>query len=322
MPRRFQNGLLAMLTTLYCLAEAPAVRAQAVSTFDFAWDAPEGCPPAGAVGAEIDALLGGPARERVREALAVYATVERRTLWQVTLRTTSGETRGHRLIEAATCAGLANATALIVALMIDPDAVAAQANKANASGPMPPAPPPVQPPVSAPAPRATLVLAGVGAALGFGVLPAHLAVARPPFRVELRGVYGLSNARSDSPDGEPNAHGEFRFHAATLAVCRTWSASFIDWGPCAGMEAGLVRGRGVGASQTSAEDTPWFALGAGGLVAFKLAPWLRLPLRADAMVPLWRPEFVFRNVASPIDSPIFRSWPVGARLSASAELQF
>ena len=81
----------------------------------------------------------------------------------------------------------------------------------------------------------------------------------------------------------------------------------------------MVHGQGVGAREATSENTPWFALGAGAMVAFKPTGWLSFPLRADAVVPLWRPDFVFRDVES---RPVFRSAPVGARLAAAAEMQF
>jgi len=113
-------------------------RAQDLATVDFAWSAPAGCPPDAAVRAEIGKLLGGPIEGRAREDLRVRAVVERRELWLVTLDTLAGGTAGHRTLESATCEGLASATALIVALIIDPDAVAAHAKPTPDATPAPP----------------------------------------------------------------------------------------------------------------------------------------------------------------------------------------
>jgi len=312
------------------LAWAPsAARAQAPASFAFAWGAPEGCPSAAAVQAEIDNLLGGAAGDRVRQDLAVQATVEHLALWQVTLETQSGMISGHRTIEAGTCQGLASATALIVALMIDPDAVAAHASQAKAASPeVPPIP---ATPAPAPAPprpaRATFVLAGLGAAGHLGVLPgpdvgigATIGLLRGQWRVELRGAYGPRQVPSDALADAPNVHGKFRFFAGTLAGCWLRLGRVVDLGPCAEAEIGAVHGEGAGADRIIAQTTPWFGLGAGGVAVLKATPWLRFPIHLDAVAPLWRPHFVWSNVEA--NRPIFRAAPVGGRLIAGAELQF
>jgi hypothetical protein len=317
---RARTGLLSLAFMFCGLARTSLALAQEGGSFDFAWLAPEGCPSAGTVQTEIDGLLGGPASERARESLSVRATVERGTLWLVTLETRLGSAAGHRTIEAVTCQALASATALIVALMIDPDAVAARAKRGNEPEPNPPpaAPPP-------PAPRATFGLVGLGATSTLGVLPgpdvgptATLGLVRGHWRAELRGTYGLREVRSDPLADASGAYGSFRFFAGTLVGCWLVSGAVAEWGPCAEAEVGAVRGEGVGQLQVASETTPWFGLGAGGAVIIKATSWLHFPLRAGAVVPLWRPSYVFRNV----DSPIFRAWPVGVRLAVSGEVRF
>jgi hypothetical protein len=127
--------MLSLAFALTVVGRAPAARAEEGSGFAFEWRAPEGCPSASVVAEGIAHLLGGPARD-----LRVQATVERGSHWLVTLETTSKTASGHRTIEAATCQGLANATTLIVALLIDPDAVAAHTGKSQDSEPQPPPP--------------------------------------------------------------------------------------------------------------------------------------------------------------------------------------
>jgi hypothetical protein len=317
-------------TLVLCLA-GQARLASAQNNVDFAWVAPEGCPSQSSVTTEIETLLGGTS-ERAQQKLSVRATVERGPLWLVTLETRSAEATGHRTLEAVTCQALASATALIVALMIDPDAVAAQAKKAKPPEPIPqPAVPPPAPAALAPAPpgpptaRNTFVLAGLGASGSLGVLPgpdldltAALGVSHGPWRVELRGAYGVRTVNSDPLAQASDAYGRFRFIAGTLAGCWVLSWAAVDLGPCADAEFGVVSGEGVGQLEVASENTPWLGLGAGGALVLKATSWLHFPVHADAIVPLSRPNFVFRNV----DSPIFRSWPVGGRLSAGVEVQF
>jgi hypothetical protein len=84
------------------------------------------------------------------------------------------------------------------------------------------------------------------------------------------------------------------------------------------VEFGSVQGEGVGQLEVASKNTPWFGAGVGGAVIFKATSWLQFPIHADAVVPLWRPNYVFRNA----DSPIFRAWPVGGRLTAGVETRF
>ena len=128
--------LSTLVFVLGLLGQGPLASAQ--GTVDFQWLAPEGCPSPGSVRSEIDGLLGGAAGERARQNLSMHATVEHGVRWLVTLETRSGTVTGHRTIEAVTCQALGSATALIEALIIDPDAVAAHAQKAKAPEPGPP----------------------------------------------------------------------------------------------------------------------------------------------------------------------------------------
>jgi hypothetical protein len=80
----------------------------------------------------------------------------------------------------------------------------------------------------------------------------------------------------------------------------------------------MVRGQGFGADHTAPNSSPWFGVGAGGFLAIKASAWLYFPVHADAVVPLWRPPYVFDNVPT----PIFQSRTVGGRLTAGVELRF
>jgi hypothetical protein len=313
------------------LVLAGAAHAASDAGFELDWQAPDGCPSARAVQADIDRLLGEPADVRLhgKRRLRVRAEVEHGQLWQVTLDTTSPESSGHRIIGASSCQGLANATALIVALMIDPGAVAvhdpkAASEAARADAPSPPASPPA--PVHSTATRQARILVGAGASGNLGLLPApglgvlaQIGLAPEHWRFELRAAYGLRTVKSDPLADPAGAHGEFQdLFLGSLSGCRTASPASLEYGACAGVEAGVIHGRGVRASTTDDKYEPWLGVGLGGYVAFRAGRVLAFPVHLDAVVPLWRPTYVFTNV----QAPIFRSWPVGARLSAAAELRF
>jgi hypothetical protein len=321
---RLLSLALALPVVAFCAA---AAHADGGTNFAFVWRAPAGCPSASAVEEEIAHLLGGPIREHARNDLRVQAVVQHESAWLVTLETSANAGSGHRTIEAATCQALAHATALIVALLTDPDAVSARAAKPPDSEPQPQPPPaeaaPVQ--VAPVAVRAVRLLLGAAAAGNVGVLPspdieasASVGIVRPRWRLEARVAYGPRQLRSDAVASPSGAHGRVSLNAGTLAGCMTFSRPLLELGPCADVEFGALHGEGIRATSNESHTSPWLGLGVGGLVAIRLTRWLYLPVHVDAVVPLWRPRYVFENVPA----PIFRSAPVGGRLTAGVELRF
>lgn len=100
------------------------------------WRAEGDCPSEEQVRAEVARLLGGAIPE---DALTVDARVERApSAWRLRLRVGA---EGERRLEAASCALLAEATALIVALAIDPVRVVEATETTSA----PSEPPPIEP---------------------------------------------------------------------------------------------------------------------------------------------------------------------------------
>lgn len=95
----------------------------APATRTIEWAAPPGCPRPEYVTARIVALLGeGSDRSRSIDA---RARVEREgSVWRVSLTLRDGDAAGTRMLDAESCLAAADATALIVALAIDPSRVA------------------------------------------------------------------------------------------------------------------------------------------------------------------------------------------------------
>lgn len=122
------------------VAAAPA-HASAPVALD--WSAPAGCPSGDEVLSEVSRLLG-PRPETNEPVLRVTAQVRRKDEgpFVVRLEIPSPEGPRFREVSAVSCVSLGQATALILALMIDPEAALAE--------PPPPAPPAVPPAVSPP----------------------------------------------------------------------------------------------------------------------------------------------------------------------------
>lgn len=99
-------------------------RAQAQNRLMLRWEAPESCPSADSVRDGVARLLGGAVPEGPIVSARAHAST-REVGFELTLHTDIGGITGQRVLSAQRCDELADATALILALMIDPDAATA-----------------------------------------------------------------------------------------------------------------------------------------------------------------------------------------------------
>jgi hypothetical protein len=304
------------------------------------WEAPEGCPPADRVTAEVDRLLG-PNGARPPKALDVSARVTEDAGggFLVHLEAPGEGGAREREIKGVSCAAIADATALIIAMMIDPAAVAAAppspppppppspAPSPPPSSPPPPAPPP-SPPRPPPAPAAPGIrpsfrlLAWAGADFGtfqtvaFGVGGAAVMVVGP-VRIEL-GARGLP-PRAVVVPAHPSTGGEVSLAAGTLAACyvSTSQGRSFELGPCGGLEVGRLHAAGFGVDAPGAGNAVWSAATFGPHFAWAPIRWLALVLRAEAVFPFSRPTFVLENVG-----PVLQPPPAMGRAEGGVEVRF
>jgi hypothetical protein len=98
------------------------------------WNAPAKCPGASSISAEIEQLIGRPLAEVPEPTIRAIASVVNPDpgKWHLRLHTRQGDTAGERELVGDDCGNLARATALILALSIDPKAV--EAKKALITG--------------------------------------------------------------------------------------------------------------------------------------------------------------------------------------------
>lgn len=112
------------------------------------WRAPAECPSQDQIIAKVEKLLGS-RKARPAAPIEVTASVSRETNgFRVRIEAQRAEAQAREL-KGASCAAIANATALILAMMIDPSVASDVAKKTPPNPPDPPAPDAPKPPLAA-----------------------------------------------------------------------------------------------------------------------------------------------------------------------------
>ncbi|WP_437784388.1 hypothetical protein [Sorangium sp. So ce1097] len=124
--RRARQGLSVALAAALAAAATEARAEEGAWGVDLDWAAPDACADGGRVLAEIEQRLGRPAAAQGGPRLGARAEVSQnaRGSWDLRLTTTLGEATSSRDLHGETCAELASAAALIIALALDPEAAA------------------------------------------------------------------------------------------------------------------------------------------------------------------------------------------------------
>ncbi|WP_437878103.1 hypothetical protein [Sorangium sp. So ce513] len=133
--RRARQGISVALAAALAAAATEARAGEGAWGVDLDWAAPDACADGGRVLAEIEQRLGRPAAAHGGPRLRARAEVSQnaRGSWDLHLTTTLGEATSSRDLHGETCAELASAAALIIALALDPEA-AARAPMGSAPG--------------------------------------------------------------------------------------------------------------------------------------------------------------------------------------------
>jgi hypothetical protein len=131
-PRRIAFVVSTLAGVVTILASAPA---RAALPLTLTWEAPAGCPTADDVRAELERLVRFPPGHAPPALVAEGYIATREGRWHLRLRTVRDGLPGERELEADTCASLAHAATLVVAL-----AFGVGDSSHEASPPSPPAP--------------------------------------------------------------------------------------------------------------------------------------------------------------------------------------
>ncbi len=332
------------------LAAAPARAAG----LDLEWTAPAACPGKARVVDAIERLLGrsleGDASDPVRARAEIMRDGER---WLLRLSTDRESAAGPRELSGDTCEELADATALIIAIAIDPTAATRAPGRTSAASlpdatdpvvePAAPQEPPSKRHAHAPAhddPAVTREPDRAGAedppqpaaavhglvepyfVSDFGSLPsvspgAGLAagIAIGETRIEAFGHF-LAAQRATLPQG--NAGGDLGLLAAGAMVCHSpLVRAPASFGACLGIEAGVLSGEGVGVTDPASGSAAWLAPEAAITARYAIGAWLRIGLVAAAVVPVLRERFILTDIGE-----IYRPPPLAARASLGLEASF
>jgi hypothetical protein len=274
------------------------------------WRAPDECPTAQTVQSMVAEFLGGDPRS-ARE-IGASAIVERdaQSRYRLVLRIDNAGQHSERSLSDADCATLARASALLIAMAVDPEVQARIALQPAAPEPVPPsAPQPAAPPpTAAPPPAATepadesgsTLVPRVGAELG-GVLDAGmlhgagfgfggaLTLRLDMLRLALGGQWLLPRTFDIAALDSARAH----LHAADAVAraCVAWNVSRFDLGPCAVFELGSIWADATGIRDPSGGHALWLAFGGGLQARWHFAPAWSLFVDGALLAPHLRRSF-------------------------------
>jgi hypothetical protein len=321
-PRR-----LALALAVAALFIAPEVRAEASARgVDLEWLAPEGCGDRARVLAEIERLLGHALSGVDGPRLKARATVSKgeRASWDLHLTTSLSEAVSARDVHGDSCAEIADATALIIALAIEPAAVARAPTGEPSKAPSPSPEPALAAPIAVPSKASRLELRGFtrlfgvldssslpAFSLGGGLAGGALIGA---FRVEAYGAYfGPRRAFV----GTKGAGGDVTLTAGGLRFGYALLRGSLELGPDVGVEVGAMSATGFGVKSPGANQGLWLAPEIGALGAYAIAAWLRVTLGLEGLFPVTRDRFVLTGVGL-----VHQLAPATARAALGVEVRF
>jgi hypothetical protein len=317
--------------SLLLVAGRAAAESQAAFTLD--WAAPAGCSTGDDVRARAESLLGGPIEPRLVHALTARGRVTPvDDGLELRLETVDNGLRGERTLRGATCGELASAAALIIALAVDPETVAARSKDAStaaaagvsAKGVAATASAPATAPAAAPpkvsasppaehgknegsgAPVTGLVEADVafdlGALPGLAIGPSlsgGFALSR--LRLRVGATYFAPRFAEAPPEaGKPARGADVSLLVLGLAGCYALTPRPVEVGVCGELEGGALLAVGSGFDHTNDAIKPWLAAGASVDLTVPIAGPVALRVGVGAMVPFGRSPVRFTEITGDV----------------------
>lgn len=301
--RRAVRAFAASASIWFC-----AKAAFAAAPAELEWRAPRGCPNKERVLSEVSRLVATTPTEPLR-ARAVVSRRGRGS-YEVVLEL-AGAAQGVRTLRARTCESVARATALIIALAIDPQAAAVVSEEP--AEPAPPAPPPPEPAPAAPAtaerpsavptsptPRSAVAPHGL-AFLGFlgekALLPRLAPGAELGAGLAWRFVrtdlsLGIVPRGTATLAGHPEVSADFTLAFLSLRGCAGYTGESATLLGCAAVRGSRIWARGKGASPSFSEAAHVPSLEPGILFRAPGGRGIGVEAGANLVIPLRRPRFV------------------------------
>lgn len=312
---------------------------------ELAWSAPDDCPDASEVMRRSEELAGLEEGDAELEVAATVEQIEHGYSLRLSVRARGEDQEHTRELEAAECGALADVTALVLALGLDPFGVAERARVpegppvptaapttpdhqtertvvGEADPPLPVLPPPVDTPRSPHAGRdgvgfgLRLLAGGEYGALPNGSGGARLALGllTRRFRVEAHGSYWLPRPALLASKGVGL---DLRLAAGGVDGCyRFYAGRRVELPVCVGAEIGLMRADTVGTPGGERAHALWSAARLAPAVSWRVADWVGLWAGLEGFVALARPRFSLTT------DEVFTPAPVGGRLLAGVEFGF
>ncbi|MDF2692491.1 MAG: hypothetical protein K0S65_874 [Labilithrix sp.] len=282
--------------------------AAAALPLELSWDAPAGCPDALTVTRRVEQILRGPPAAPVTVFARAKITGPSEGRYHLVLTLRTADVEETREIDAASCSALAEASAVVVALAIDPskDGALLPAEETPQPPTPPPAPSPAPPPPTKPAPShhhtatprqsppSTRLAIGAGGAVVSGMLPelgggliASGTLRFERFRVGLVGSYWVPqrasfgrNAGASFEMVEVGAFGGYLVPLGRFAL-----------GPSANLEVTHVDVKGFGIRAPRTSSTLWPTVALGARAEAQVASWFGVFARTDLLFPIGAPAF-------------------------------
>jgi hypothetical protein len=334
--------LLALALSAWSRHAASQV-AEVASPLTLDWFAPAGCPSREHVVERIHAILGRSTKPRGALTIHAIAAQSLSGKWRVNLAVDREGGSGSREFEAESCEAAADATALIVTLMIDPTAVAAAVDVESAPEPaktivpaqsaqLPPAdssPPeptaPFAPPARYPLFAARASLAGdvgtfspasIGAELVLGVSPRR-------FRFELAGSYWVTSKATLA--GSPSEGASLALGTLGVRAAYVFPARDLALAPLVGVEGDQMSAQGFGGTSHQTQTASWVAIDVGATGSWSPIPSLHalaLSVTLEAVVAAQKlPSFVATDSGG-TDHTVHQPFQIAARAFFGVEYRF
>jgi hypothetical protein len=333
--RRARANLSAL--RLFAFLSLSAASASSARGAQLSVDAPESCVDPAALADEVSDLIGKPLASvaEVDFRLQIAETKPRR--WRLKLETIeqrpagAGEpvVRGSRELAGTTCAELAEAASVAIAVSVR--SIAGEAGPPQPQRP-PPAPamrpPPPSPPVGAPASleRSTEGTPSWRPAVALALTTDTGALPSTSIGVGLAGSLQHRSLQlallatwfgSEDVTGADHTGGSFQLAVGGARAC--FAPRKGRWTPlaCGGFELGRLSGTGQGVARPETGDALWRALRADLGVTMALSGNTALLLTGGVAVPLARPTFVLDG-----SERVYRPSRLAGRLTAGLQIGF